>query len=169
MSHVWRLTSHFWETSQLKCMRKSAFFLAFLTFAKFGTAQIADPVKWTFSAKKITGNRYEVHLKATIDKGWHIYSQATPDGGPVPTTVRFSKNPVLTLQGGPKELGKLEQHLEPLFGVEVKQFSDKVAWVQVVQVKGTMKTTLAGTLEFMVCNSQQCLPPSVVKFSVPLK
>jgi hypothetical protein len=160
---------HFPEVSQLNRMRKIAFFLAFLTFVKLGTAQIAEPVKWTFTAKKMAGNRYEVHLTATIDKGWHMYSQATPDGGPVPTTVRFNRNPVLTLVGETKEVGKMEQHLEPLFGVEVKQFSDKVAWVQLVQVKGTLKTALAGTLEFMVCNSQQCLPPSTVKFSVPLK
>jgi DsbC/DsbD-like thiol-disulfide interchange protein len=143
--------------------------LIFITLGKFCSAQMAHPVKWAFTAKKIDGSRYEIHLTAALEKGWHIYSQNTPDDGPIPTSIHFKKNPLLTLQGRAKEMGKLEQHLEPLFGVEVKQFSNKVEWVQVVQLKKKVKTNLAGTVEFMVCNNQECLPPSSVPFSVALK
>jgi hypothetical protein len=66
-------------------------------------------------------------------------------------------------------VGKLEQHAEPLFGVDVKQFSNKVDFVQVVKVKGNIKTVVAGTIDFMVCNDKQCLPPSSQKFSISLK
>lgn len=132
-------------------------------------AQVMDPVHWSFTAKKINATIYEVHLTATIQSGWHTYSQTTPEGGPVPTSITFTKNPLLTLEGKAKEIGKLEQHSEPLFGVDVKQFSNKVDFVQVVKLKAPAKTNISGSVEFMVCNDRECLPPKSEKFSVDLK
>jgi thiol:disulfide interchange protein DsbD len=140
-----------------------------LLFTNLLFAQIQNPVSWTATAKKIADKTYEIHLTANINKGWHIYSQTTPEGGPVPTNVSFTKNPLFQLQGAAKEVGKLEQHNEPLFGVDVKQFSNKVDFVQVVKLKANVKTSADVAVEFMVCNDKQCLPPSTKKFSVPLK
>jgi DsbC/DsbD-like thiol-disulfide interchange protein len=134
-----------------------------------GFAQLQDPVKWSFSAKKLSDGNYEIHLTAAIQSGWHIYSQTTPDGGPIPTAITFSKNPLLTLSGTAKEEGKMEQHNEPLFGVDVKQFSNKVDFVQTVKLKNNAKTNVNGSVEYMVCNDKQCLPPKTVEFSVSLK
>ena len=132
-------------------------------------AQIKNPVKWSFTSKKINATTYEVHLSATIDRGWHIYSQSTPDGGPVPTTVTFGKNPLLTFDGKVKEVGKLEQKHEELFGVDVKQFSNKVDFVQTVKLKAAAKTSVAGSVEFMSCNDKECLPPKSQSFSISLQ
>ncbi len=118
----------------------------FLVIPVFASAQVKRPVKWNYSAKKLSDGKYEVHLTATIDKGWHLYSQTTPEGGPVPTSFTFEK----------------------LFDVNVKQFSDKVDFVQVVQVKGNVKTNLAGKVEYMVCDDKQCLPPATEQFSISL-
>ena len=104
-------------------------------------AQIQNPVNWTATAKKIADKTYEIRLTANINNGWHIYSQTTPEGGPVPTNISFTKNPLFQLQGTAKEVGKLEQHNEPLFGVDVKQFSNKVDFVQVVKLKANVKTS----------------------------
>ena len=62
----------------------------------------------------------------------------------------------------------MDKHFEPLFGVEVKQFSNKVNFVQTVKLKGKVKTNLNGTVEFMTCNDYECLPPSKQKFSITL-
>lgn len=132
-------------------------------------AQDADPVKWFFSAKKIGDKTYEIHLIATIESGWHIYSQTTPEGGPVQTTINFSKNPLLELQGNLVERGKMEKHFEQLFGVEVHQFSNKVDFVQVVKLKSAAKTTISGSVEFMTCNDEECMPPKKLPFSIALK
>ena len=132
-------------------------------------AQIQNPVDWTATSKKISDKVYEIHLTANLDKGWHIYSQSTPDGGPLATSVSFSRNPLLTLEGTAKEAGKLEQKHEALFGVDVKQYSDKVEFVQTVRRKGKTKTAINGTVEFMTCNDRECLPPVTKKFSVVLQ
>ena len=132
-------------------------------------AQLENPVKWNFSAKKINATTYEVHLTAKIEDEWHIYSQTTPDGGPVATSISFNKNPLLSLDGTVKESGKLEEHFEELFGVQVKQFSDKVDFIQIVKLKSSAKTNVTGSVEFMTCNDHQCMPPKTVKFNISLK
>ena len=150
-------------------MKHSFFLFVGMLIAAVSFSQIKNPVKWSFTSKKISGNTFEVNLTATVDPSWHIYSQTTPDGGPVATTVSFTKNPLVTLDGAVKEIGKLEQKHEELFGVNVKQFSDKVVFVQTVRLKAKAKTAVNGTIEFMTCNNRECLPPATQKFSVVLQ
>ena len=45
--------------------------LFFIGIALVSNAQIADPVKWTFTSKKIDAKTYEIHLSANIQTGWH--------------------------------------------------------------------------------------------------
>lgn len=150
-------------------MKKILSFTLSLVLWSAVKAQVQNPVQWSFTSKKINATTYEVHLTASMESGWHIYSQSTPEGGPVPTSIEFSKNPLLILDGKAKEVGKLEQHFETLFGVEVKQFSNKVDFVQVVKIIGKAKTALSGSVEFMTCNDRECLPPRTQKFSIALK
>ena len=149
-------------------MKKTVFLLVFGFMSIICFSQIKDPVKWSFSAKKIDATTYEIHLTATIETGWHIYSQNTPTGGPIPTAIEFTKNPLITLQGAAKEVGKLEKRHEELFGVDVMQFSDKVDFVQTIKLKNKVKTSVMGTVEFMVCNDTECLPPARKQFSITL-
>ncbi|HEU5054568.1 MAG TPA: protein-disulfide reductase DsbD domain-containing protein [Hanamia sp.] len=140
-----------------------------LLFSNILFAQIQNPVEWNATAKKIADKTYEVHLTATIDPGWHIYSQTTPEGGPIATSITFTKNPLVIVSGKTKEVGKLEQHLEPLFGnINVKQFSNKVDFVQLVKLKAPVKTSMNVAVEFEVCNDKQCLPPTTRNLSVAL-
>jgi thiol:disulfide interchange protein DsbD len=132
-------------------------------------AQTENPVSWSASARKTADRTYEIHLEASIKPGWHIYSQTTPEGGPIPTSISFRSNPLLSTEGGTKEVGNLEKHFEPLFGVDVKQFSDKVSFVQTVKLKASAKTSLHADVKFMVCNDKQCLPPKTIPFEIPLK
>jgi len=132
-------------------------------------AQVQNPVKWEYNVKSAGNGVYTLHFTATINKGWHIYSQTTPEGGPVPTAFVFVKNPLVSMVGVVKEVGVMEKHNEPLFGVEVKQYADKVDFVQTVKVKPGIKTNLSGSIEFMLCNNKECLPPAKQEFSIALK
>ena len=117
-------------------------FLAFILsiLAATGFSQVKNPVKWSFTSKKINESTFEVTLTATVETAWHIYSQSTPEGGPSATVIEFTKNPLIELEGAVTEVGKLEQKFEPLFGVDVKQYSNKVVFVQTVKRKSKAKT-----------------------------
>lgn len=141
-------------------------FLLFLLLHPVVKAQ--HPVNWSFSSKKVGDKLYEVHLTAEVEEPWHIYSQFSPPGGALPTSITINKNPLVLLQGGIKEHGKLNKKFEEVFGMEVKYFEGSVTFIQLVRLRATVKTNLSGNLEFMVCNDRECLPPKTVPFSIPL-
>lgn len=149
---------------------KIRFFVALLLFGfvSAGYAQ-ENPVTWTFTSKKLNAQTYEIKASAKLEDGWHIYSQTTPDGGPVPTSISFIRNPMVSLSGPTKEAGKLEQHFEQLFGVVVKQYSERVDFIQNVVLKAAVKTSISGSVEFMVCNEHECMPPTSKRFTVELR
>jgi thiol:disulfide interchange protein DsbD len=72
------------------------------------------------------------------------------------------------MDGTPKEDGKMVTRYEEVFGVDTKYYADKVEFVQTVKLKGKAKTNATGKLEYMVCNDQQCLPPTTISFNVAL-
>ena len=149
-------------------MRKIVFFLSFIVLSIVGIAQIKDPVKWTASSKKV-GDNYKVTLTATLPRPWHIYSQKTGEGGPLPTKLSFTKNPLLSLVGNVKEEGKLKEVYDKNFDTKVKFYGEKVDFVQTVKVKGNVKTNVGVTVEYMTCDDTQCLPPTKKTFNVALK
>jgi hypothetical protein len=147
-------------------MKRGLLFTVLVAFCTCVQAQ--SPVTWKYSAVKLGEKTYEIKLAAAIQPGWHLYSQTTPDGGPLPTKINFNKNPLLTLTGAIKEIGKLVSKHEEVFDIVTKYYSDRVEFAQTVTLKSRAKTNVTGTLEFMVCNDTQCLPPSTLSFSIAI-
>ena len=75
---------------------------------------------------------------------------------------------MLTLDGKPKEQGKMKKIFEEAFKSEVRYYEKTVSFVQVVKLKGNAKTSLSGKVEFMVCNDRECLPPSETAFNIAI-
>lgn len=149
-------------------MKKFTFLLMMLAFVSVAAmAQIKDPVKWTATSKKVATG-YDVTLTAVLPKPWHIYSQHTGDGGPIPTNFKFAKNPLVTFNGSVKEVGKLKEEYDKNFDTKVKYFGEQVSFVQNIKVKGNIKTNVSVTVEYMTCDDSQCLPPTKKTFSVSL-
>jgi thiol:disulfide interchange protein DsbD len=136
-----------------------------ISFAQSGSAK---QVTWTYSAKKLSGNAYELRMSATINGNYHMYAQQAGVEGPVPTTISFSPNPLVILDGKAREEGKPIRKFESAWDGNVNYFEKKVDFVQVVKLKAKAKTNVAGKIEFMVCNDNQCLPPSQVDFRIAL-
>ena len=108
-------------------------------------------------------------ITATLAKPWHIYSQTTPDGGPAPTKIVFKANPLFVKDGAVKETGSLQTIHDQNFGVDVKYYSDKVVFTQLVKLKAGVKTHATGDVEYMVCNDSKCLPPKKLPFDILLQ
>ena len=52
-------------------------FLLVLTTAFSVTAQIMDPVKWTFAINDLNDEEFELVATATIEPSYHVYSTTT--------------------------------------------------------------------------------------------
>jgi len=150
---------------------KKAFLIVLAAFSVgIASAQIANPVNWSFNSKKINDKEYELQMTATIQQGWHLYSQTQPeDAIAQPTSFSFNKNPLVDLNGKVKEVGKMEKYKDEKLDVSANQYSNKVTFVQRVKLKGKAKTAVTGNLEFQTCNDEKCLPPKTVNFSIALK
>jgi len=141
--------------------------LTVLFITHLAVAQSNKQVKWSYTSKKISENVYEVHMTATINGNWHMYSQ---DGGegPFSTAFTFTKNPLINFEGKVKEIGKVKKTYEEAFKSDVRYYEKTVNFVQTIKLRGNVKTNVAGKVEFMVCNDSQCLPPSEVEFSLSI-
>lgn len=150
-------------------MKRVLFLLLTCLLFLSAQSQIKDPVTWTYKANKRAQGVYEIVITADIPKPWHMYSQTTPSGGPVPTKITFNNNPLIVIDGKLKETGKMEKVDDKVFGVKVFYYSGKVVYSQVVKVKGGVSTNISGTVSFMVCDDTQCLPPTKKTFDLKLQ
>ncbi|RKR84776.1 disulfide bond corrector protein DsbC [Mucilaginibacter gracilis] len=130
-------------------------------------AQILTPVKWSYAFKKLGNNEVMILMKATIDEGWHVYSQTVKDGGPVKTTFTFPASKSYTVVGKTIEPKPITRN-EKVFNMDVSFFENSVVFQQKIKLK-TGQATVKGTLQYMTCNDRQCLPPEDVEFTVAVK
>ncbi|MGZ5285703.1 MAG: protein-disulfide reductase DsbD domain-containing protein [Flavisolibacter sp.] len=128
-----------------------------------------EPITWKFSSKKTSDNVYELKMTATLNKGWHLYSQNQPkDAIAIPTSFSFNKNPLLEFDGKVKEIGKMEKFVDKELDVTANQYSNEVSFVQKVKLRGKAKTNVTGKLEYQVCTDEKCLPAKTVNLSISL-
>jgi len=144
-------------------------YLSILSFVFVGavSAQIENPIKWAYTAKKVSDKTYDIYITAVIDPKWHLYAQDAGEG-PEPTSLTFTKNPLIKLDGKVKEDGKLEKQFDENFKSVLKFYSNKVSFVQRVKLKTSVATVVKGSINYMVCNDIKCLPPKEIPFSVKI-
>jgi len=145
-------------------MKKLILFSLIVTSTTLAMAQSSKQVSWTYTTKKIADKTYEVHMTATIGGDFHMYAQNVGGDGPIPTSFTFTKSPLFTLEGPVKEAGKMVKKFESAWNHDVNYYERTVDFIQVVKLKTNVKTSLAGKVEFMVCNDHECLPPADVDF-----
>ncbi len=144
-------------------------FLGFTAHAQFAdpNAKIEEPVKWSFRSEKVGDTEYDLVITAKIDKGWHVYSQFIAEGGPIPTSFKFTSSKTYDLKGRVSEMPKAISAFDKNFDMQIAWHQDKVDFRQRIALN-VPQTTVSGVLEFMVCNDQKCLPPAEVEFHIPV-
>lgn len=133
-------------------MRKIVFLLVvFLAFAK-GNSQILDPVKWTTKIEKKSEGNYVLIFNGVIESGWHMYSQFTPDGGPLPLEVIFkNQKGNFDLVGKAKE-SKTTTAFNDVFEVNETFFEKKAQIQQEIKIINPKIAKVEVDLNYQVCN-----------------
>lgn len=125
-------------------------------------AQILEPVKWQTSVEKISETEFNLITTATIDKGWHLYSQEEADG-PIPTEFTYeSSTDEFELVGKTQE-PNVAPVFDKIFQIDIKYFSDKAVFKQKIKLLKSDLTTINGMVFFSVCDDEKCLAPEEVK------
>jgi thiol:disulfide interchange protein DsbD len=150
-------------------MKKYLLVLVVVILGLDASAQIKDPVSWDFKTVKKGADKYQLVITATVAQPWHLYSQNMGPGGPIPTKIELNKNPLVRVVGKPKEIGKLQKVHDNNFKMDVLFYSNEVSFTQEVVVKAGVKTNIAGVVKYMVCDDNECLPPSKKAFDIKLQ
>jgi thiol:disulfide interchange protein len=143
-------------------IKKATLLIAFLTIW-FGHAQVLNPVRWTTVVEKVSDTEFILISKATLEPGWHLYSQIVPEDGPIATTFTYDDSEGNFKISG-NTLDQEEGHTvdDPVFGMQIKYFEKTATFKQKVEVLGE-ETVVNGIVEFMVCDDSRCLPPTEVE------
>ena len=135
---------NFWNTAIV--------FLLFFSvaFVKVN-AQILEPVKWTAKIEKKSDTNFILIFDGVIEKDWHVYSQFTPDGGPLPLEIAFkNQKGNYNLVGKAKE-GKTRTAFNDIFGVNETFFEGKAHIEQEIALINLGLKTVEVEFDFQVC------------------
>ncbi|QKG54250.1 protein-disulfide reductase DsbD family protein [Hymenobacter sp. BRD67] len=140
-----------------------------LLCAQVAQAQIERPVTWKFAASPADKTGLVTFTAtATIAGNWHIYSQFIEEGGPEPTSFKFGPSADYELVGKVAESPEPVKAFEKAFNMNIAYFPKRAVFSQKIRLKA-VKSTVKGTVTFMVCNDEKCLPPDDLDFSVAVK
>ncbi len=124
-------------------------------------SQIYDPVTWETRVETKGDNSFDLVASASIEPGWHLYTQNLPEGGPVSTSFDFPST------DGYRFVGKVEQSepitfFDDIFEMETSYYEIKATFTQRVKIQNTSLKAITAEVTFMVCDDTQCLPPATV-------
>ena len=149
-------------------MKRFSIFLSFLIFLGFQlSAQILEPVKWTFESKQ-EGLNATLIFKADIEQGWHLYDTQLPEGGPVKTSIHYADSARFEFVGELNKDPLPTEVFDKTFNMKLGYFSKHVELTRKIKFKSAEKVDVKGFVEFMSCNDETCTPPAEAEFTFKL-
>ena len=127
-------------------------------------AQFASPAKFTVKENKISDSEVEIIFTGKVDAGWHVYSVDIPSGGPTAAELTLEKQTGVKPKGKLQARGKVQRHMDDMFGMELSYMEGTAIFVQVFTITAE-KYEVAGYLTYGACNDQNCVSPTNVDFS----
>lgn len=138
--------------------QRFVFFFAFLAtlwgqagFAQTGGTEMQNPVKWTSRIEKLNDVEYKIFLDAEIEGEWHMYSQFTPVGGPLPLVFTYENKEGNYEPIGQAEESKYEVHYNDIFEVDEYYFSKEAHFSQVIKVTNPDTKIIQLALDYQAC------------------
>jgi thiol:disulfide interchange protein len=146
-------------------MKKLTYIL--LLFVLVAQGQILNPVKWKTKVVQKSETEFELVMDATIEKEWHMYSQFTPEDGPLPTVFDY-KNAKgnFALVGKTKE-SAYKKVFNDIFEVDEYYFANTAQFKQVIKVTNAQLKEVKVYVEYQVCKEQCIQQDETFTFKLP--
>ena len=126
-----------------------------------------QPIRWRCVAQMTSPTDGVVTVKALIADGWHLYGLTMPEGGPKATAISLGSST------GVKFIGELTPDRKPLvkrdaiFDMDVNYWEQRVEFTYKFKITGS-DPKISGSVSYMGCNDETCLPPSTASLSAPI-
>lgn len=137
----------------------TSIFLFLILSSSFAQTEIS----WEFG---FDAEKSQMTAAASLGEGWHLYStQKSTELGPVPTAFEFEETSGVSFVGTIQEPDPTVA-FDANFNETLYYFEKHVEFVQ--DLKVTSAKEIHGTVTYMVCNDEMCMPPVDVKFTIEL-
>ena len=112
-------------------------------------SQILKPCHWSFTVEQSVNGEAILVSTATLDSGWHLYSQHISDKR-VATEFAYDSLNTYKLLGDTEE-GKPTKKYDPNLEMEVLYFEEETVFKQKIKVLSKIDFTITGTINYKVC------------------
>ncbi|MGA0434618.1 MAG: protein-disulfide reductase DsbD domain-containing protein [Flavobacteriales bacterium] len=132
---------------------------------------LLEPVKRDVQVYEIANqsDAFELIYHASVDNGWHLYSQHIEGfDGPMPTEFRVNWPKGIKPEGQTEECEPITK-VDPNFNMEVKMFEDEVYFVQRFNGTAPPDSLITGAITFMTCDDTKCIFPPDLEFTASLE
>ena len=134
-------------------------------------SQMDDPITWEASVEKENDSIFNLVFTATLEEGWHLYSQKEADIDIAPIATTFSYN---NAEENFELIGETtEPDIEPIydqvFEADITYFEDEAVFTQQIKVQPGSNPGIIAEIYFSVCDDEKCLPPETERFNISLE
>jgi thiol:disulfide interchange protein DsbD len=152
----------------MKSIYKLFFLLLSLLTVASVNAQILNPVKWNHRVEKIAETEFNLVLEGTIEEGWHLYSQFTPEGGPLPLELKFDVNKANYSLIGKAVESKTKREFNTIFEVDEVFFEKKIKIIQKVKITNPKLAQINLEIDYQVCKDACINSNKKFQFLIPV-
>jgi len=125
--------------------------LAQLPFGSNVPEKQENPVQWSFTHKKLSDTEYELIFSGKIEPKWHVYSVNNPEGGALPTRIKYeNQENNFELVGEPVETDTHKAFNE-IFEVEEVFFENKILIIQKIKLLNSDVKHISGNIFYQAC------------------
>lgn len=142
--------------------------LTLISIMSFAALSAQPTATWQFEQKDNGDGTIDLIFKADIQPQWYMYNSELVENGPLPTSFEFKAPKGFTPIGKLTDMLKPKKKMDEAFGLEVKIFEKKAAFVQKIRRTSEGPLKVEGMLTYQTCNGGECLMDELdVKFDIP--
>ena len=142
--------------------------LTLISILSFAALSAQPTATWQYEQKDNGDGTIDLIFKADVLTPWYMYNSDLIENGPLPTSFEFKAPKGFTPVGKLTDLLKAKTKMDEAFGLEVKVFEKKAAFVQKIRRTSEGPIKVEGLLTYQTCNGGECLMDEIdVKFDIP--
>ncbi len=132
-------------------------------------AQAPGSVQWSASVQPATKEGVLlVNVAAQIEKGWHVYAQTQPAGGPTPLRIAVEPGAPYEIAGAITGTAPTKHH-DASFDLDTQFYIESFTLKVPVKANAGAPPAVPITVRFQMCSDTTCMPPKTVHLSAGQK
>jgi thiol-disulfide isomerase/thioredoxin len=131
-----------------------------------------NPIKWALKAQTANSssnkNLFTLELRATVDRGWHLYSTEKVEGGPSPTRISLVTGQSFEIAGEIDSPAPRSAY-DPNFQVATEFYEGEVVFtIPIKLTAATVAEKIRVQVRYQTCTPTICLPPKLLELEARL-